>query len=77
MENVAVIGASPREDRYSNKAMRLLAEYGHNPIPVAPGYRKQGSRPTIAEGRDQRGGSLHPGSVKNRAVLGSRNLIRR
>lgn len=38
MENVAVIGASPREDRYSNKAMRMLAEYRHNPIPVAPGY---------------------------------------
>ena len=38
MENVAVIGASPKEDRYSNKAMRMLAEYHHNPIPVAPGY---------------------------------------
>ena len=38
MENVAVIGASPKEDRYSNKAMRLLAEYHHNPIPVAPNY---------------------------------------
>lgn len=36
MENVAVIGASPKEDRYSNKAIRLLAEYGHTPIPVAP-----------------------------------------
>jgi predicted CoA-binding protein len=36
MENVAVIGASPREDRYSNKAIRMLAEYNHNPIPVAP-----------------------------------------
>lgn len=36
MENVAVIGASTREDRFSNKAMRLLAEKGHNPIPVAP-----------------------------------------
>ncbi len=36
MENVAVIGASPKEDRYSNKAIRLLEEYRHNPIPVAP-----------------------------------------
>lgn len=36
MENVAVIGASPREDRYSHKAMVMLAENGHNPIPVAP-----------------------------------------
>ncbi len=36
MENVAVIGASPKEDRYSNKAIRMLAEHNHNPIPVAP-----------------------------------------
>jgi hypothetical protein len=35
MENVAVIGASTNEARYSNKAMKMLAEYGHNPIPVA------------------------------------------
>jgi len=37
MENVAVVGASPKADRYSNQAMRLLIEKGHNPIPVAPG----------------------------------------
>ncbi|MGM0453783.1 MAG: CoA-binding protein, partial [Thermodesulfobacteriota bacterium] len=36
MENVAVVGASEKTDRYSNKAMRMLAEHGHNPIPVAP-----------------------------------------
>ena len=36
MENVVVVGASANEERYSNKAMRMLAEYGHNPIPVAP-----------------------------------------
>jgi len=40
MENVAVIGASPKEDRYSNKAIRLLEEYHHNPIPVAPGHKE-------------------------------------
>ena len=34
---VAVIGASPKEDRFSNKAMVLLAEKGHDPVPVAPG----------------------------------------
>ncbi|NLI82241.1 MAG: CoA-binding protein [Deltaproteobacteria bacterium] len=37
MENVAVVGASPKPDRYSNQAMRMLEEKGHNPIPVAPG----------------------------------------
>lgn len=36
METVAVIGASPKQDRYSNKAIRMLAEYDHDPIPVAP-----------------------------------------
>mgnify|MGYP000057568187 CR=1 FL=1 len=36
MEDVAVIGASNNEERYSNKAMKMLLEYGHNPIPVAP-----------------------------------------
>ena len=40
MENVAVIGASPKQERYSNKAIRLLDEYKHNPIPVAPKYSK-------------------------------------
>ena len=36
MENVVVIGASKNEERYSNKAMKMLLEYGHKPIPVAP-----------------------------------------
>lgn len=35
---MAVVGASPLEDRYSNKAMKLLAEYGHEAVPVAPKY---------------------------------------
>ncbi|MBT3806573.1 MAG: CoA-binding protein, partial [Desulfobacula sp.] len=40
MENVAVIGASPKQERYSNKAIRLLAEYHHNPIPIAPKHEE-------------------------------------
>jgi hypothetical protein len=36
MENVVVVGASANEERYANKAMKMLAEYSHNPIPVAP-----------------------------------------
>jgi hypothetical protein len=40
MEIVAVIGASPKQDRYSNKAIRMLAEYHHTPIPVAPKYEE-------------------------------------
>jgi predicted CoA-binding protein len=38
--NVAVVGASPKEDRYSYKAMKLLEEKGYNPIPVAPGRKE-------------------------------------
>lgn len=40
MENVAVIGASPKKDRYSNKAIRMLTQYNHNPIPVAPKHKE-------------------------------------
>lgn len=35
---VAVIGASPKADRYSNRAMQMLESYGHTPIPVAPAH---------------------------------------
>jgi hypothetical protein len=33
---VAVLGATPKEDRYSFKAVKMLREHGHNPIPVHP-----------------------------------------
>ena len=33
---VVVLGASPKEDRYSNKAVRLLMENGYDPVPVHP-----------------------------------------
>ena len=36
MENVVVIGASAKPERYSSKAIKMLSEYGHNPIPIAP-----------------------------------------
>ncbi len=35
-ETVAVLGASPKLDRYSFKAMELLKKYGHKPVPVNP-----------------------------------------
>jgi predicted CoA-binding protein len=37
-ETVAVIGASPKRDRYAFKAMELLKEYGHKPVPVNPAF---------------------------------------
>lgn len=35
-QNVAVLGASTNPERYSNKAVRLLREHGHQVIPVNP-----------------------------------------
>jgi hypothetical protein len=36
MAHVAVVGASPKADRYSYQAMILLEESGHIPIPITP-----------------------------------------
>lgn len=35
-ENVLVLGASDKPDRYSYKAFHLLKQYGHNPILINP-----------------------------------------
>ena len=37
---VAVLGASPNPERYSNQAVRLLARYDYRPIPVNPGFEE-------------------------------------
>ncbi|MEP6976103.1 MAG: CoA-binding protein [Spartobacteria bacterium] len=50
--NVAVLGASPKPDRYSNQAIRLLANFDYRPIPVNPAFETiEGLRcfPTLAE----------------------------
>lgn len=39
-ETVAVVGASPKPERYSNKAIRLLREYGHTVLPVNPAQKE-------------------------------------
>lgn len=36
MEVVAVLGASNDSSRYSFKAMEMLKEFGHKPVPVHP-----------------------------------------
>jgi predicted CoA-binding protein len=35
---VAVLGASPKPDRYAFKAMQMLRQHGHEPLPVNPAY---------------------------------------
>ena len=37
-ETVAVLGASPKPDRYAYKALALLRECGHRPVPVNPAF---------------------------------------
>ena len=35
MSRVAVVGASAKPERYSNRALRMLQSAGHTPIPVS------------------------------------------
>ena len=37
-ETVAILGASPKPDRYAFKAFRMLREHGHKPIPINPAF---------------------------------------
>jgi predicted CoA-binding protein len=37
-ETVAILGASPKPDRYAYKAFELLREYGHQPVPINPAF---------------------------------------
>jgi predicted CoA-binding protein len=37
-ETVAVLGASPKPDRYAYRAMQMLREYGHRAVPVNPAF---------------------------------------
>jgi len=48
-ERVAVLGASDNPERFSNKAVRLLLEYGHEVIPVHPGLKVVEDLPVVAE----------------------------
>jgi predicted CoA-binding protein len=37
-KNVAVLGATPKEDRYANRAMKMLRQHGHRAIPINPAF---------------------------------------
>jgi len=73
MKNVAVVGASLKPERYSHKAMRMLAEKGHNPIPVAPeGGKILGRKayPRLAEVPDRIDTvTMYVGAPRQAAVL--------
>ena len=38
MKTVAILGASPKPDRYAYKAFEMLRRYGHQPVPVNPAF---------------------------------------
>jgi predicted CoA-binding protein len=44
---VAVLGASPNPDRYSNKAVRQLLSHGHEVVPVNPGHKTVEGLPAV------------------------------
>jgi len=52
MSVVAVLGASPKAARYSNKAVRRLKEANHRVIPVNPAYEKVEELQTFARVQD-------------------------
>jgi uncharacterized protein len=37
-ETVAILGASPKPDRYAYQALQLLREYGHRTVPINPAF---------------------------------------
>ena len=47
-ETVAVLGASPKPERYSHQAVQLLRHYGHAVIPVNPAQREIAGLPVAA-----------------------------
>ena len=39
-ETVAILGASPKPERYAYKAFEMLREYGHRPLPINPAFEE-------------------------------------
>ena len=37
-QTVAILGASPKPDRYAYQALKLLREYGHRTLPINPAF---------------------------------------
>ena len=51
-ENVAIIGASNKTERYAYKAMKLLQEYGHKVYLVSPRYTEIEGEPVFTSIED-------------------------
>lgn len=48
-QTVVVVGASPKPDRYSNKAVRLLVDHGHAVVPINPACATIEGLPVVAK----------------------------
>lgn len=72
-EAVVVLGASPKPERYSYKAVKLLAEYGHRVFPVNPYHREVAGIPCVASVAQLRE-KIDTVSVYVRAELLARDL---
>src|SRR3954452_16011256 len=51
-ENVAVLGASPKPDRYAFRAMEMLRQHGHRALPVNPAFDEILGEPCYKSIRD-------------------------
>ena len=56
-QRVAVVGASAKPERYSNRAVRMLAEHGHEVIPIHPAASTIEGLPVVNDVADL-GGSI-------------------
>lgn len=83
--NVAVLGASTNEERYSNQAVKMLKEYDHVAIPVHPkghvvhGLEARKSLGEISEKIDTLsmyvGPKISSGEADNIIKLGPRRIV--
>jgi predicted CoA-binding protein len=48
-QRVVVVGASANPERYSNRAVRLLVQHGHEVVPVNPGEASIEGLPVVSE----------------------------
>ncbi|MCC5871637.1 MAG: CoA-binding protein [Gammaproteobacteria bacterium] len=46
--DVVILGASPKPDRFANRAQRRLLAHGHRVIPVNPAFDEVDGVPTVA-----------------------------
>ena len=51
-QRVVVVGASPKPERYSNRAVRQLVEHGHDVVPIHPAAESIEGLPVIGKLED-------------------------